>query len=341
MAAYKTLKGQSIKSISGNPANPLEGQIWYNSNSASLKGQVFVEAWASGGALPTATKSIRGCGIQTSALAFGGSTPPGPPYAVVETFEYNGSSWTGGGNLATNNQNVGAVGTQTAGLCFGGSNSDGSGVNPSFNTTQHYDGSSWTTVSGTMGTGVANMADGGVQTAAFSAGGIQNGPSPPPATYNVTEEYDGTNWTTGGSLPVANLALAGAGTLTAGLAFGGYVAPLSPAYTNVTNEYDGSSWTGGGNMTTGRDQLGGAGIQTSALAMFGGPNGPGVSTATEGYDGTSWAAKPNMATARKNAGGTGTNAAALAIGGYIPSPPVTAATEEFSKSVTTVTVTTS
>ena len=94
-------------------------------------------------------------------------------------------------------------------------------------------------------------------------------------------------------------------------------------------------------MTTGRDQLGGAGTQTAGLAMFGGPNAPGVSTATEGYNGSSWSAKPNMATARKNAGGTGTNAAALAIGGYIPSPPVTAATEEFSKSVTTVTVTTS
>jgi len=342
MSTYDSLYGRRVNVVPTNPSNPKEGEVWYNSTLGLLKGYVLgTGAWASGGNLPTATKAIRGCGIQTSALAFGGGTPSGPPYATNKTYEYNGSSWGNGGDLAANNQNVGAAGTQTAGLCFGGSNSDGSGVNPSFTQTQHYDGSSWTTVPGTLGTGVKSMADGGVQTAAFSAGGIQGGPSPPPATYSVTEEYNGSNWSTGGSLPAANTNLAGAGTVTAGLAFGGYIAPLSPAYTNSTNEYDGSSWAAGGNLNTGRDQLGGAGTQIGALAMFGGPNGPGVSTSTEGYDGTSWSTRPNMATARKNAGGTGANTLALAFGGYVPSPPETNATEEFTQVVETKTLTSS
>jgi hypothetical protein len=41
--------------------------------------------------------------------------------------------------------------------------------------------------------------------------------------------------------------LAGAGTLTAGLAFGGY---LQLRLTNATEEYDGSSWTAGGSLGT-------------------------------------------------------------------------------------------
>jgi hypothetical protein len=43
-----------------------------------------------------------------------------------------------------------------------------------------------------------------------------------PAYSAATEEYDGTTWATSpGSLNTARLALAGAGTQTAALAFGG------------------------------------------------------------------------------------------------------------------------
>jgi hypothetical protein len=42
-------------------------------------------------------------------------------------------------------------------------------------------------------------------------------------------------------LNTARNALGGAGTQTAGLAFGGYNWP--PGYTGATEEYDGTSWT--------------------------------------------------------------------------------------------------
>jgi hypothetical protein len=59
----------------------------------------------------------------------------------------------------------------------------------------------------------------------------------PPVTA-ATEEYDGTSWTTSpASLNTARYGLAGAGTQTAALAFGGETPPVTAA----TEE-----WTGAG-----------------------------------------------------------------------------------------------
>jgi hypothetical protein len=77
--------------------------------------------------------------------------------------------------------------------------------------------------------------------------------------------------------------LAGAGTQTAGLAFGGYASNV----TNATEHYDGSAWTAGGNMGTARYSLAGAGTQTAGLA-FGGYGGselmlPNIMMAQHGH----------------------------------------------------------
>ena len=37
MATYKEIKGFKIKSLATDPANPLEGEMWYNSTSGTLK----------------------------------------------------------------------------------------------------------------------------------------------------------------------------------------------------------------------------------------------------------------------------------------------------------------
>ena len=60
------------------------------------------------------------------------------------------------------------------------------------------------------------------------------------------------SWAAGGNLSTARRVLAGAGTQTEGLAFGGYT---GTAATNSTEEYNGASWTGGGNMGTTRNSL--------------------------------------------------------------------------------------
>ena len=38
MATYITIKGATIQVIAGDPANPVEGQVWYNSTTNKLKG---------------------------------------------------------------------------------------------------------------------------------------------------------------------------------------------------------------------------------------------------------------------------------------------------------------
>jgi hypothetical protein len=92
--------------------------------------------------------------------------------------------------------------------------------------------------------------------------------------YNSTSKdlkYTGAtaaaSWATGGNLGTARYGLAGAGTQTAGLAFGGEV----PPNTGATEEYNGSAWTTvPPGLNTVRGALGGAGTQTAALAFGGG-----------------------------------------------------------------------
>ena len=79
MAAYKTLKGQSIRQVASDPTNPVVGEIWYNTNLGVLKGyQTVAAAWASGGALPTGVYFSGGAGDKDAALSIGGSrfSPP-------------------------------------------------------------------------------------------------------------------------------------------------------------------------------------------------------------------------------------------------------------------------
>jgi hypothetical protein len=43
MTTFKQIRGNLIKSTSTDPANPQEGQIWYNSTSQVLKGEELLE----------------------------------------------------------------------------------------------------------------------------------------------------------------------------------------------------------------------------------------------------------------------------------------------------------
>ena len=38
MATYITIKGATIQIIAGDPANPVEGQVWYNTTTGTVKG---------------------------------------------------------------------------------------------------------------------------------------------------------------------------------------------------------------------------------------------------------------------------------------------------------------
>ena len=82
-------------------------------------------------------------GTQTAALAIGA-----PPYAAT-TEEYGGTSWTSGGNMNTGIVNGQSCGTQTAALRIGGQSGDGT---TSSTAVEEYNGTAWTTLSGTLPT---------------------------------------------------------------------------------------------------------------------------------------------------------------------------------------------
>ena len=84
---------------------------------------IRVEEWngtswttSSVGDLSTARRDLGSAGIQTAALAFGGSN--GSRHNSTE--EYNGSSWSSGGALNESVSQTRGCRTLTAGLRFGG-----------------------------------------------------------------------------------------------------------------------------------------------------------------------------------------------------------------------------
>jgi hypothetical protein len=47
MATFKEIYGTNVEALASDPANPIEGQIWYNTTSQTLKGYALVAgSWA-------------------------------------------------------------------------------------------------------------------------------------------------------------------------------------------------------------------------------------------------------------------------------------------------------
>ena len=315
MAEYKGIKGFKVQYLSADPSNPIIGQTWYNSTSKDLKyTELQAAAWATGGNLPVAKRAMYAAGTQTAALSAGG-TPPSPPSAVTTSEEYNGSSWSGGGSMGTGRHSGRGAGTLTAAVIFGGSNAF-----TYIGDTEEYNGTSFSP-SGSMSTGRVNMGNAGTQTAALAWAGNGN-----TAATNVTEEYNGSTWSGGGTFPSSSGAvMAGAGTLTAGLAFG-YAAP-GPVISGATLSYDGAAWTIlPASLNNARYAGTGFGTQTAAVAVAG-TDDTTTFSATEEYDGISWTSSTNLGTARTSLGGVGTRSDGLVYGGYIA--PNTTSTEEW------------
>ena len=61
MATYRSIVGHKINKVSSDPAEPLTGQMWYNSTTASLRGLGLIEAFSS--ASPIITAATKGAGF--------------------------------------------------------------------------------------------------------------------------------------------------------------------------------------------------------------------------------------------------------------------------------------
>ena len=220
--------------------------------------------------------------------------------------------WSVGNPLIQPRYNLAGAGDQSVALAFGGRTSSSGSIVGTTELFTALSGSVWSTGQSMIyprelmaGFGVS-VGDNSVL--AVAAGGNAGASG---SNLSYTEEYNayGT-WVTSGNLNTGRQALAGVGTQTAGLAFGGYngVNPQS-----ATEKYSGSIWTTSNNLSTARGYLAGAGTQNAALAIAG-TNGT-ILTSTEEYNGTAWSSGGNLNTGRYSLAAAGTQNAALAMGG--------------------------
>jgi len=283
MAEYINIKGQNIEVVASDPANPTQGQIWYNSTSNTLKGLGYAAgAWASGGTMSTARGIFKATvGTQTAALAGGGFTGVAPN-TTTATEEYNGSTWTSGGSMGSALYAGLGAGSQTSAIATGGNNNTGA-VNSS---TESYNGTSWSSET-TLPARNNGAGAGTSETAAIVFCG-QGGNFGGPPSINETQHYDGSTWTAGGNYPTNQRNLGGCGTSTAALGVGG----SSPATANV-NEYDGTSWSSHSTLPGIRYSMGSCGNLTDAL-VFSGETPTGVTNSTVLWDGVSWTSQGNL-----------------------------------------------
>ena len=266
-----------------------------------------------------------GVGTSTATLFAGGKTGPamGTPI-VATTQEFNSSTntitaaaWASGGNLNTARYSLGGFGaTQDTAVAFAGRDT------PIYQATEEYNGNSWTTVNNYPQT-ITDPGSCGVLTAGLGLGGLNPGSIPSfPTTGKVTGEYDGTDWTAGGSYSYDAWGVGMAGTQTAAIASGGHNYPMPPGNRNNSGEYNGASWTAGNTMSQVRALFAAGGSQTASFAC-GGRSSPGVedpTNATEEYDGTNWTSGGNYIVAvKENTAGGGPQTAGYVAGGAAPS----------------------
>ena len=319
MAGYNTIRGLRVKYLSADPANPENGQVWYNSTTGNLRvdGILGTAAWASGGALGTARASMGSLGTQTANMVVAGYAPAQSNTAQT----YDGSSWSSIPSLSagTRRSNAG-FGSTTAAASLGGSIG---GLPPTANTVNYveeYDGSSWTAATG-YPVGVYDIEACGTQTAGLGAGGYAT-PSDPGITLNTNFDYNGSSWTGNNNMNNVRRNFSMTGTQAASLVAGGVGNPTKAEI------YDGTNWTAISDITS--TKMSAASGTTTAGLVYGG-SGPGSKVSTTFiYNGSSWATSASMATARDFLGGSSAapGSSALATGGYVGTTLQTI-TEEF------------
>jgi len=270
-------------------------------------------SWTSVNSMNTARRTIGPAGTQTAALGFGGSAVPSSPTTSNATEQYDGTTWTTSpATLSLGRRDLGGCGTQSTALAFAGN-----GPSPNVSSTEEFTVSLTATTAAAFSAGGdnndyqfgRNWASGGTSSATYINGGY---------TYvSLTEEYNGSSWSEDGDSSNGRYFGTGAGTLTAGIAFGGYL-PGTGA-TNVTEEYNGSSWSGGGNMNVTTGSRMGGGTQTATI----GAGGTGPITATEYYNGSSWSTQPaTLNETHRERNGVGTQSSYVAMGGTNPGETV-------------------
>lgn len=188
--------------------------------------------WSVAGVMNTARYGNFSGGTQTQAVCAGGS---GPATYFDDTEEYNGTSWTTVTNMP-GNQGGGTSGAdlQTDMYCVAGG--------PGNKTTSVvYDGTNWT--SGASLSGDGRRGTGGAMATSSNPGFVTCGETATTNPISVTEEWNGTAFSSSTACPTAHRdqATGDGGTGAAGIVAGGYSTAIS------ANVFE---WTGSGVQQT-------------------------------------------------------------------------------------------
>ena len=232
-------------------------------------------SWSNVTAYPISTRGMGAAGTQTSAVFWGGDSPPGD--TITTTNEYDGSSWTGGGALTYDitTGGTGGTGTQTAGLMIAGYHKP---ENTAVNYVQEYNGSAWSANPNAYPTATFSVVQTGTATAALAAGGG----TPAPATPTNAFEYDGTSFSATGSLIEATENAGAGGIQTAAITMG-KGNNSSPTF---VQGYDGTSFSTRPSIATGRRSMAsGKNASTAELTWMAGGYTTTVVANTEEFTG--------------------------------------------------------
>jgi|TARA_E500000318_G_C3544178_1_gene205881 hypothetical protein len=272
MATYKDIAGTKVQNISGDPTNPVSGQMWYNETSNTLKGIIVNPSgsWATGPTLNNGRSSGAGGGTSASAIVMSGYAPALPsPEASNYTEVWNGSSFsTETANPTSRFGNGGTGASGESAIVLGGTAGPGAGLS----SVATYNGSSWTEV-GEMITArdVIGNSCAGTVTAAIVCGGRP--------TSNKTELWNGTSWSE------VNELLVGATNCTTIGSSPAAISCLGQSPNTKNSLWNGTSWTESTAINNGR--TGGAGAGTATAAVISNGNTPS-NAYTEVWNGSSW-----------------------------------------------------
>ena len=173
--------------------------------------------------------------------------------------------------------------SRIASMYVGGANSSGTPQSDG----DEYNGNVFT-ASGNMSVARFSACGSGTLTAGLITGGTgTDGHGASDSAPRTTEEYDGSSFSTGGSLSAGG----GDGVQTTGvqtdtLAVGGYTS----AYIDDCSSYNGSSWTTEADISQSTNYGRMAGRSHNDAFYFGGYAGSSLETDTFNYNGTSWSA---------------------------------------------------
>ena len=298
MATYKSIKGITLQDLSSDPSTLVQGEVWYNSTSETLKAVRNIGVYAAGGTMLDAREYF-GSGGPTNAMWLAGGGSP-----VDNSFDYyNGTAWSA--NSAIPGVPLycqSGVGIQDA--LFSGHGLRATPPTGASSTVQHYNGSSWS--ADACGNDRRYGAGFGTTAAAMVAGG-----STWPNTWNTdnSNTWNGSSWSQEGTLPVGrNLQNASTGIETAGFILGGN-APTVPGSTDATSEWNSTAWANDGAYPSVVNSSMCGGPITAAISVGG--NTGSKTTASQQYDGSTWSSYgATLPVATSNAG-SATNAPGL------------------------------